>query len=88
MGLRQIAMFSRAACLSLGATLLSATICWAQAPQGPDQPWKYLAALKPAERKATVEREAKREGALVLYGALGIDRATLYNKLKRYGIRR
>lgn len=42
---------------------------------------KYLATLAPAERIAVMEREAKREGGFTIYGALGIDRAQILNKM-------
>ncbi|MEO8739758.1 MAG: extracellular solute-binding protein [Casimicrobiaceae bacterium] len=40
--------------------------------------WQTLRKLPPAERKAVLEREARREGTLVLYGATGLDRAQFW----------
>ena len=40
--------------------------------------WAYLHGLQPAERKAVLEREARREGGLVLYGVTGLDRAQFW----------
>ena len=47
-------------------------------PKEADKAWEYLAALPKDRRLAVLEREAKREGGLVVYGALGIDRARLF----------
>jgi len=40
--------------------------------------WLSLAKLPAAERRATLEREARKEGTLVLYGATGLDRAQFW----------
>lgn len=40
--------------------------------------WQSLSKLPPSERKAVLEREARREGTLVLYGATGLDRAQFW----------
>jgi iron(III) transport system substrate-binding protein len=40
--------------------------------------WRQLHQLSPTERRATLEREARREGGLVLYGATGVDRAQFW----------
>ena len=40
--------------------------------------WQSLSKLSPSERKAVIEREARREGTLVLYGATGLDRAQFW----------
>ena len=50
-------------------------------PKQGEEVWKYLASLPPAERKAVLEREAAREGSFVLYGQMGIDRATHIQKV-------
>jgi iron(III) transport system substrate-binding protein len=42
------------------------------------QVWQSLRRLPPVERKAVLEREARREGSLVLYGATGLDRAQFW----------
>lgn len=42
---------------------------------------QFLATLPPEQRLAVLEREAKREGGFTIYGALGIDRAQILNKL-------
>jgi iron(III) transport system substrate-binding protein len=42
---------------------------------------QYLASLPRDQRLAVLEREAKREGGFTIYGALGIDRAQILNKL-------
>jgi iron(III) transport system substrate-binding protein len=48
------------------------------APREARQAWAYLKSLPPAERAAVTEREARREGSLVLYGATGLDRAQFW----------
>ena len=40
--------------------------------------WRELRQMPPAERRAALEREARREGSLVLYGATGVDRAQFW----------
>jgi ABC-type glycerol-3-phosphate transport system substrate-binding protein len=40
--------------------------------------WQSLSKLSPSERKVVIEREARREGPLVLYGATGLDRAQFW----------
>ena len=40
--------------------------------------WQALSKLAPSERKVVIEREARREGTLVLYGATGLDRAQFW----------
>jgi iron(III) transport system substrate-binding protein len=47
-------------------------------PRDADKVWEYVAALPKGQRLAVLEREAKREGSVVVYGALGIDRARLF----------
>lgn len=62
--------------ISANVALIGADPCAAQdAPREADKVWPYLAALPTEQRRAAMEREAAREGALVLYGATGIDRA-------------
>lgn len=53
----------------------------AEAPKDAADAWKYLHGLKGQERMAALEREAKREGELVVYGALGIDAFQRWQKL-------
>ena len=43
--------------------------------------WTYLANLPRDQRLAVLEREAKREGSFTIYGALGIDRAQILNRI-------
>ena len=40
--------------------------------------WQALSKLPPPERRALLEREARKEGTLVLYGATGLDRAQFW----------
>ena len=40
--------------------------------------WQSLGKLPPGERRAVLEREARQEGTLVLYGATGLDRAQFW----------
>jgi iron(III) transport system substrate-binding protein len=48
------------------------------APQEGDAVWKYLATLPKVERLAALKREAAREGSLVIYSAIGQDRASVF----------
>lgn len=52
-----------------------------QAPTDAAAAMQYLATLPPDQRLAVLEREAKREGGFTIYGALGIDRAQILNKV-------
>jgi iron(III) transport system substrate-binding protein len=75
-------MTSRCA-LYLLATLLTALAPGATAlaqPASRDNAttWQALNRLPPADRKAVLEPEARREGSLVLYGATGLDRAQFW----------
>jgi len=49
-------------------------------PNGPAA-MQYLGSLPAEQRLAVLEREAKREGGFTIYGALGIDRAQILDKL-------
>ena len=48
------------------------------APRDARQAWAYLNGLAPADRKPVLEREARREGSLVMYGVTGLDRAQFW----------
>jgi iron(III) transport system substrate-binding protein len=48
------------------------------APQEGAAVWAYLAKLPAAERLTVLKREAAREGALVIYSAVGLDRASVF----------
>jgi len=47
-------------------------------PREADKVWDYLASVSKDQRLSILEREARREGSVVVYGALGIDRARLF----------
>jgi iron(III) transport system substrate-binding protein len=67
--------------LALVVPALAWTPAGAQtAPTEADKAWPFLAGLPKEQRQAVLEREASREGGLVLYGALGIDRAEFLTK--------
>lgn len=51
------------------------------APQDGPAVWTFLAGLPKDQRLLVLEREAKREGGFTIYGALGIDRAQILNKI-------
>jgi iron(III) transport system substrate-binding protein len=51
-------------------------------PLGPEV-WNYLATLDKTDRLAALEHEATREGEIVIYGVLGLDRAQLFIDLFR-----
>jgi len=67
---------SMALLLCFAALVQSATAI--AAPRDNAAAWQALAKLPPAERQALLERDARREGALVLYGATGLDRAQFW----------
>src|SRR5262249_47063442 len=61
------------------AVLASASTASAQAPARPgSQAWTDLAKLPKEERLAILKREAAREGELVIYSAIGLDRASVW----------
>ena len=47
-------------------------------PQEGPEVWTYLAGLPKEERLKVLKREAKREGELVIYSAIGLDRASTW----------
>jgi iron(III) transport system substrate-binding protein len=49
----------------------------AQPKEGPAV-WQYLGTLAPAQRLEVLKKEAAREGALVIYSAIGLDRAKVW----------
>jgi len=55
-------------------------------PTDPAKVWSYLNSLAPTERMDVIEREARREGKLVIYAAMGTDRARVFLDMfeKRY----
>lgn len=70
--------FALACALATAGTLQSTTVTAQEAPREAAEAWKYLQSLDASEREEAMVREARREGALVLYGATGIDRATFW----------
>jgi len=70
-------------CLLLMVGLAAAAPVFPQTAPPTEGPalWSYLASLPRDQRLAVLEREAKREGGFTLYGALGIDRAQMLNKI-------
>lgn len=53
-------------------------IVGAQAPRDNAKIWPYLAGLSGAERRTVLEREARKDGSLVIYGATGLDRGQFW----------
>ena len=69
--------------LALGCAALcvaASVIAQTAPPEGPAV-WTFLASLPRDQRLAVLEREAKREGGFTIYGALGIDRAQILDKI-------
>ena len=62
----------------VASTLLCGAALGQSAPRDARQAWAFLHGLAPAERKAVLEREARREGGLVMYGVTGLDRAQFW----------
>jgi iron(III) transport system substrate-binding protein len=74
-------MIRRALCLFwllLASTVLLVPSTAASQSNAAAAVWQTLARLPVAERRAMLEREARKEGALVLYGATGLDRAQFW----------
>lgn len=70
--------FLRLAVLATLATRdVAARAAQPPAPEGAAA-WQFLSRLSPAERRTVLEREARHEGPLVLYGATGLDRAQFW----------
>ena len=65
----------------VGALLIGGPALAQVAPPEEPAAMQYLASLPPDQRLAVLEREAKREGGFTIYGALGIDRAQILNRL-------
>lgn len=64
-----------AAGIVFAACTLSSGVSAQTPPREGEEVWSYLAKLPKDQRRAVIEREAAREGSLVLYGQTGIDRA-------------
>jgi hypothetical protein len=60
----------------LGASNLSAQ----EPPRQGSAVWGYLAGLSTDNRLDILRREARREGGLTIYGAMGIDRFAIVEK--------
>jgi iron(III) transport system substrate-binding protein len=78
--MKLVGVMNRLALLVVAA-MLGSHIAVAQTPPAPQDAaaaWTYLNALSRADRLVVLEREARREGRAVVYGALGIDRADLF----------
>lgn len=57
---------------------LTAAVRAQEPPREAAEVWPYLASLEGDERQEVMEREARKEDGLLLYGATGIDRATFW----------
>jgi iron(III) transport system substrate-binding protein len=73
--MRSIVRVWAVAALALAAVLRPEVSMAQTAPKEADKAWPFIAGLPPEQRQAVIEREANREGSIVIYGALGIDRA-------------
>jgi len=77
-GTMQISMKRRALLASVLMTGLIPRFAIAQAPRDNAKIWPYLASLSGPERKEVLEREARKDGSLVIYGATGLDRGQFW----------
>src|SRR5690348_13645798 len=77
-GSMQISMKRRALLASVLMTGLTPRFAIAQAPRDNAKIWPYLASLSGPERKEVLEREARKDGSLVIYGATGLDRGQFW----------
>src|SRR5690349_13278063 len=71
----------RGLALWVGTASLACSAFAQTAPPDEAAAMQYLATLPADQRLAVLEREAKREGELTIYGALGIDRAQILDKM-------
>ena len=63
----------------IAALALLAVVAQVQAqPREGAAVWSYLASLPAAQRMEVLKREAAREGAVVIYSAIGLDRAKVW----------
>ena len=67
-------MFSKTLLALVVAASLFGPALAQNAPPGGDAVWPYLAAMQSPQRLDVMIREAKREGQLSIYSAIGIDR--------------
>ena len=68
----------RAAVLLLPAYVLAGEAFSQEPPRDPQRVWSYIQNLPEGQRLATIEKEARRDGVLILYGATGLDRAQFW----------
>jgi iron(III) transport system substrate-binding protein len=73
--IRKLALFAAVAVTAAPATAQVA------APVETAAAMQFLAGLPAQQRLAVLEREARREGGFTIYGALGIDRAQILNRM-------
>lgn len=78
-------LYGRRAFLAGTSASLFTGGAWAQSgraapPSRSPEVWSFLNGLAPSERLSVLAREAEREGRLVIYGALGLDRAEVFTK--------
>jgi iron(III) transport system substrate-binding protein len=76
---RQFSLIRTALGAALALSLTASRDVAAQdVPQEGPEVWEYLASLPGEERLAVLKREAAREGELVIYSAIGLDRAKVW----------
>lgn len=73
-------VFVASSCASLAVGPAFGQMGRAAPPSRSPDVWPFLNGLGAAERLAVLKREAEREGRLVIYGALGLDRADVFIK--------
>src|SRR5512141_595791 len=68
--------------VAVAVLLAASTVASAQTPPTEGAAvWPYLAGMPKDQRLAVMEREAKREGGLTIYAAIGIDRGQILSKI-------
>jgi iron(III) transport system substrate-binding protein len=77
----KLRFYVRALAFVAAVLLPSSSVIGQQAPSDAAGAMQYLATLPASQRLAVLEREARREGGFTIYGALGIDRAQILNRI-------
>src|SRR5215475_3857196 len=75
----RVSLFQRiAAAVVVAAVGLACATVARSAPKDGPAVWSHLSALSKEERLAELKREAAAEGELVIYSAIGLDRASVF----------
>ena len=79
--MKRVSSCLRSIAFLVGVAAVAAPAVAQTAPTDEAGAMKFLAGLPSGQRLAVLEREAKREGEFTIYGALGIDRAQILDRM-------